>query len=77
MKRAKIIALAILVIAVIAFLLRNTQPIEVDLLFVTPQLPRVLVLIVMLLIGFAGGLITASAAGRRRRNDKFKKEPPA
>ena len=60
MKRVKIIAItAILVLALIVFL-QNTRAVETKFLFMTISMPRVLLLMLTFIMGFIGGLITAS-----------------
>jgi uncharacterized integral membrane protein len=57
------IAVAILVIVIV---LQNTQAVETKLLFVTITMPRAVLLLVTLLVGFALGLITATWLSRTR-----------
>ena len=60
MKKVKIIAITtILLLALIVFL-QNTQAVETKFLFMTITMPRVLLLMLTFIMGFIGGLITAS-----------------
>ena len=66
MKHAKLIIAAIIAILVIIVVLQNTQAVETKLLFMEVSMPRAMLLIVTLLIGFVLGLIAASAIRRKR-----------
>ena len=60
------IAIAIVVaILVVIVVLQNTQTVETKLLFVTIAMPRAVLLLVTLLVGFALGLIAATWLSRR------------
>lgn len=65
MKKAKVIAIIVISVLTLVILLQNTKPVETRLLFVTITMPRVLLLIVALMLGFVGGLVTASHVLRR------------
>ena len=60
MKNAKVIAIIIILLLALIVFLQNTQSVETKLLFLTITMPRVLLLILTFIMGFIGGLITAS-----------------
>lgn len=66
MARAKLIMLLSLVILAIVLIQQNTQAVETKLLFVTITMPRAVLLVMTLLIGFASGLLVAIGIGKRR-----------
>jgi uncharacterized integral membrane protein len=60
MKKAKVIVVLVILLLVVIVLLQNTEAVETRLLFMTITMPRVLLLAVTFILGFVGGLITAS-----------------
>ena len=69
MHKAKILLLVILAILIIIVIVQNTQAVETKILFITVTMPRVVLLLVTLLVGFVLGLVTPfSLAGRKRRS---------
>ena len=60
MKKAKIIGTIIVSLLVLIIFLQNTQSAETKLLFVTIKMPIVILLMLTVLIGFIGGLVTTS-----------------
>jgi uncharacterized integral membrane protein len=60
MKKAKIIAIVVILLLVLIVFLQNTQAVETKFLFMTVTMPRLLLLFVTFILGFVGGLITAS-----------------
>ena len=60
MKKAKLIGIIIISLLVLIIFLQNTQSAETKLLFMTIKMPIVILLIVTILIGFIGGLVTKS-----------------
>lgn len=56
LKTLALTALGILLLVVIA---QNTAPVETTLLFVSITMPRAVLLLLMLLVGFALGIVTA------------------
>jgi uncharacterized integral membrane protein len=60
MKKAKVIAIIIISLLALIVFLQNTKAVETRLLFLTITMPRVLLLILTFVMGFIGGLITAS-----------------
>lgn len=62
--KAKPLFLAVLVIFAIVLIVQNTETVDTRLLFATVSMPRALLLLITLGIGFAIGLL---AGGRMRR----------
>jgi putative membrane protein len=60
MKKAKTVIIIILTLLVLIIVLQNTQPVETRLLFLTITMPKALLIIFTLLVGFAIGVIVAS-----------------
>ena len=60
MKKAKIISIVVVSLLSLIVFLQNTQAVETKVLFLTVTMPRVLLLFVTFVLGFVGGLITAS-----------------
>jgi len=65
MKKAKIITIVVILLLVLIVFLQNTQAVETKLLFLTVTMPRVLLLFVTFVLGFVGGLVTASYVLRK------------
>lgn len=60
MKKAKVIAIIIILLLALIVFLQNTKAVETKLLFMTITMPRVLLLMLTFIMGFIGGLIAAS-----------------
>jgi len=65
MKKAKIITIVVILLLALIVFLQNTQAVETKFLFLTVTMPRVLLLFVTFILGFVGGLITASYVLRK------------
>jgi len=65
MKKAKVIGIIIISLLVLIIFFQNTQAAETKLLFVTVKMPIVILLMLTVLVGFIGGLITASCVLRK------------
>ena len=65
MKRLKIAGVALLAVLVLIVILQNTTAVETKLLFVTVTMPRAILLIVTMLIGYVLGVATVFTLGRR------------
>jgi putative membrane protein len=65
MKKAKVITIVVIVLLALIVFLQNTQAVETRFLFLTVTMPRVLLLFVTFVLGFAGGVITASYVLRK------------
>ena len=70
MKKAKVIGIILISVLVLVIFLQNTEAVKTKLLFVTISMPRVLLLMLTFIMGFVGGLITASYT--LRKSDKRK-----
>jgi lipopolysaccharide assembly protein A len=66
MTKIKIILVAIIAILVLIVIFQNTHPVTTRLLFMEVSMPRALLLIMMLAIGFAAGVLVTGAAYRKR-----------
>jgi uncharacterized integral membrane protein len=60
MSRWKLAAAAIVTILAIIVVAQNTQAVETKLLFVTVTMPRAILLLITLLVGFVLGVLAAS-----------------
>jgi len=65
MKKAKVIAIIVVSILILIIFWQNKGNVEARLLLATITMPLVLLLILVFLLGFVGGLITASQVLRR------------
>lgn len=71
MQRAKIIIVIIVALLALIVMLQNTEAVETKLLFITVTMPRVLLLIITLLIGFILGIVSLShLTGRSGKQDE-------
>lgn len=66
MKQLRLIAILILAVVVAVLILQNTEPVETRLLFATVEMPRALLLLTTVLVGFALGILTALVWMRAR-----------
>jgi uncharacterized integral membrane protein len=57
--KAKTVLVIFLAIIALVLILQNVKPVETRILFMTVKMPRAMLLIVTLLIGFALGAVTA------------------
>ena len=65
--RLAIIAAGVILAAII--ILQNTQRTETKLLFITVEMPRAVLLLVTLAVGFVLGLMTTGWIAARRKSD--------
>jgi uncharacterized integral membrane protein len=63
-ERARLVAVAILAVVATLFAVLNLDQVKVHLLFGTPRLPLIVVIVVCLLIGTLFGTVLARRAGR-------------
>ncbi len=63
--RLKLAALLVLAVLAIVLVLQNTQGVVTRLLFVSVSMPLAALLALVLLIGFAGGILAALKVGKR------------
>jgi len=66
MSRLKLILAALAVVLVVIVVWQNRAAVETRILFITISMPRALLLLVTLMIGFAAGLVSAGAMRRRK-----------
>ncbi len=66
MPKVKLIALLVLAVLAAVLILQNTQMVVTRLLFVTVGMPLAALLALTLLVGFAGGVLTALTLGKRK-----------
>jgi len=64
--RVKLVIEAILAVLVVVVVLQNLAPVSTQFLFVTVAMPKAVLLIVTLGIGFAAGLLAAGIKGKKR-----------
>lgn len=67
MKKAKHVLIGVVVLLVVIIAFQNTDSVDTHLLFTTVTMPRALLLLVTLVIGFAIGLLTAMKVGPSRK----------
>lgn len=67
--RVKLVVMAILVILVVIVVLRNLEAVPVDVFGLKPEIPKALLLIVMLAVGYAAGLVTAGFWGAGKKGN--------
>ena len=67
MKRLKLIVAAILLVVVIVLVMQNREDVEVQLLWATVKVSRMVLLLVMFLVGVCCGLLAASNILRRSK----------
>ncbi|UCG88456.1 MAG: LapA family protein [Gemmatimonadota bacterium] len=65
MARWKLGAVALIVIVAIIVVAQNTQSVETKVLFVTVVMPRAVLLLITLLVGFALGVLAVGRMSRR------------
>ncbi|TVQ57021.1 MAG: LapA family protein [Phycisphaerales bacterium] len=66
-KRIRIGLIAAVIILTIIVILQNTESVSTNLLFATVTMPRSVLLLLTLLIGFAGGALTTGIVLSRRK----------
>jgi len=62
----KLIVVAVLALIAVVLLYQNRQTVQTRVLFATIEMPRAVLLLVTLAIGFAGGLVTAGVWARKK-----------
>ena len=65
MKKAKIAVIIVISILALIIFIQNTEAVETKLLFATVTMSRALLLMLTFIMGFVGGLITASSILRK------------
>ena len=80
MNKLKLVAIAVISLAVLIVVLQNTQAVETNSLFLTVTMPRAALLSGTLIIGFAIGVLTADhivSVAKRTIGTASGKEPKA
>ncbi len=72
MERFKLILGVVLLAAALIVVMLNTQPITLRLLFTEATMPLALFSLILLGLGFLGGMLTALRTGRKRTAQKEK-----
>lgn len=67
MDKFKIVALVLIALVAVIVIFQNTSTVETKFLFITVEMPQVVLLAGTLLIGFAMGVLAAGRLARRRR----------
>ena len=75
MQKAKVVIVIVIAVLSLIIFLQNTQSVETKILFMTLIMPRVLLLVIMLLVGFVIGLITASHLGGKVEEGRRPQQP--
>lgn len=70
MRRARWIATVVLAVLVVIVVLQNTETVETRLLFATVSMPRAVLLLTTVLIGFFMGVLTALLLMRQRERPR-------
>jgi uncharacterized integral membrane protein len=65
MNKVKIIVAAAMAVLLVVIILQNTQQVETRLLFATISMPRAVLLLATLVVGFVIGLLTAGRLSRK------------
>ena len=58
-RQVKLVVVAVLVILAVILLIQNTEPVKTKLFLATLEMPRAILLLATLAIGFCAGLVTA------------------
>lgn len=66
MNNARLIGILVLVFALGALIIQNRAPVETHFLFITIQMPHILLLVLAIGGGFALGLLVAYGMSRRK-----------
>jgi len=67
MKKVKIIGAIVVAVLILIVVLQNTQPVETKIFFATLSMPRALLLLVTLTIGFLLGFLFSSYLVHRKK----------
>lgn len=76
MKKFKIILIVVILLLALIVSLQNTEAVETKFLLMTVTMPRVLLLLLTFVLGFVGGMVTASFILRKsdKSQEKVKTE---
>lgn len=72
MKKFKIILIVVILLLALIVSLQNTEAVETKFLLMTVTMPRVLLLLLTFVLGFVGGMVTASFI--LRKSDKSREK---
>ena len=72
MKKFKIILIVVILLLALIVSLQNTEAVETKFLLMTVTMPRVLLLLLTFVLGFVGGMVTASFI--LRKSDKSREQ---
>lgn len=67
MKTAKLIAILVLTVALGIIVIQNSAPIQTRFLFITVEMPQILLLLLIAVVGFCLGLLVALWGKRDQR----------
>ena len=70
MKKLRLIVTLVLAVLVVIVVLQNTEAVETHLLFATVTMPRAVLLLTTVLVGFALGILTALVWMRKQHKPK-------
>jgi uncharacterized integral membrane protein len=65
----KLVMLLVLILVAIVLMIQNRGPVPIQLLFWSVSLPRILLIMIILLIGFAAGYVAATMKSRKADNE--------
>lgn len=68
MKKAKLIAIIVILLLSIIIILQNAEPVQVQVLFWTGQMSEALLMLLIFGLGLLAGLLFASGLLRRKRS---------
>lgn len=69
MKHSKLILMGILAILLIIIIFQNTETVNTTILFMSIAMPRFILLFLVLLMGFAAGVIVTLTLNRNKSNE--------
>jgi uncharacterized integral membrane protein len=72
MKKFKIILIIVILLLALIVSLQNTEAVETKFLLMTVTMPRVLLLLLTFVLGFVGGMVTASFILRKSDKSRVK-----
>jgi uncharacterized integral membrane protein len=61
----KLVILLILILVAIVLMIQNRGPVSIQMLFWSVSMPRVILIVIFLLIGFAAGYVAATMKSRK------------
>lgn len=70
LKRIKLVGAGVLAVAVAIVALQNRADIDTKILFVTVTMPRAILIFLMALVGFCGGVLTTLIVQAKRKSGR-------